>query len=124
VLRKLAFIAGILALLGTAAPTFAQKTGPNGGSVLGKGDHQIELVVSPTELAVYMLSDGNPHDSKGVTLRAVVQQGGKNTTINFVDDKGKRLVAKLPAPLDKGAVVVLTGKDDHGDPLNARHVIK
>ena len=52
-----------------------------------------------------------------------MQQGGKTTTIDFGDD-GKKLVAKLPAPLDKGAIVVLTGKDHHGDQLSARYVIK
>ena len=36
---------------------------------------------------------------------------GKTTTINLADQDGKKLVAKLPAPLDKGAIVVVTGKD-------------
>jgi hypothetical protein len=33
----------------------------------------------------------------------------------------KRLVAKLAAPLGKGAIVVLTGKDHHGDAVSARY---
>ena len=90
----------------------------------GSGGHQTELVVSPTELTVYLLENGKPHDSKGTNMRAVIQQSGKTATVNFVDQQGKKLVAKLPAPLDKGAIVVLTGKDHHGDQFNARYVIK
>ena len=80
--------------------------------------------MSPTELTVYLLEDGKPHESKGTTMRAVVQQGGKTKTINLADQQGKRLVGKLDAPLEKGAIVVLTGKDHHGDQFNARYVIK
>jgi hypothetical protein len=122
-LRKLAFVIATLGLLGVAGPVFAQKTGPNGGLVGGTGAHQTELVVSATELTVYLLEDGKLHDSKGATLRAVVQEGSNKTTISFVEQNGKRLVGKLAAPLTKGAIVVLTGKDHHGDQFNARYVI-
>jgi hypothetical protein len=122
-LRKLAALAGILALLGTSAATLAQEKGPNGGMVAGKGSHKAELIVTPTELTVYLLEDGKVHDSKGTAIRAVIQQAGKTTTVDFVDQKGEKLVAKLPAPLAKGAVVVVTGKDHHGDQFNARYVI-
>jgi hypothetical protein len=57
-------------------------------------------------------------------MRAVIQQSGKTTTLDFADQGGKKLVAKLPAPLDKGAIVVLSGKDHHGDRFNARYVLK
>ena len=120
-LRKIAYIAGVIAMLG--APSFAQGTGPNGGLVAGAGSHKTELVVSPTELVVYLLEDGKAHELKGATLRAVVQQGGKTSTVNFADKDGKRLVGKLQTPLSKGAIVVVTGKDSHGDQFNARYVI-
>ena len=86
--------------------------------------HKTELVVSPTELVVYLLEDGKAHELKGATLRAVVQQGGKTSTVNFADKDGKRLVGKLQTPLSKGAIVVVTGKDSHGDQFNARYTIK
>ena len=121
-LRRHAAVVAVLALL-AAAPLMAQ-SGPNGGLLGGSGHHKTELVISPTELTVYILEDGKPHASKGVTMRAVIQQGGKTTTVNLVDLDGKKLGAKLPAPLEKGAIVVLTGKDDHGDQFNARYVIK
>lgn len=123
-LRQLALVVTALALLSIAAPSHAQQKGPNGGLVAGTGGHQTELVVSPTELTVYILEDGKPHESKGATLSAVIQQSGKKSTLTFSDVKGEKLVAKLPAPLEKGTIVVLTGKDDHGERLNARYVIK
>jgi hypothetical protein len=121
-LRRHVILTAALAFL-AATPLLAQ-TGPNGGLVGGTGHHKAELVVSPTDLTVYLLEDGKPHASKGTTMRAVIQQAGKTTTLNLADQDGKRLVAKLPAPLEKGAIVVLTGKDDHGDRFNARYVIK
>jgi hypothetical protein len=122
-LRKLAVVTGVLALLGASTATLAQTKGPNGGMLAGSGHHKAELVVSPTELTVYLLEDGKPHDTKGTTLRAVVQEAGKPKTIRFADQGGKRLVGKLEAPLAKGTIVVVTGKDHHGDPINARYVI-
>ena len=120
--HKIAVILALTGLLATTAPALAQKAGPNGGLLGGTGEHQAELVVSGSNMTVFLLEDGKPHDSKGTTLRAVIQQGGKSTTVNFVVE-GQNLVAKLPAPLGKGAVVVLTGKDSHGDVFNARYVI-
>jgi hypothetical protein len=121
--RKLAGLIAGLALLASAAPGLAQ-TGPNGGMVAGAGSHKTELVVGQTELTVYLLEDGKPHESTGTSMRAVIQQAGKTTTVDFADQAGKKLVAKLPAPLDTGAIVVISGKDHHGDRFNARYVVK
>ena len=122
--RLLAVILAAAGLLAASGYVLAQQTGANGGLLGGTGGHQMELVVSPTDLTVYLLEGGKPHETKGTNMRAVVQQLGKTTTINFVDQGGRKLVAKLPAPLDKGAIVVLAGSDHHGDRLNARFVIK
>lgn len=121
--RKFGFALAVALLLGTSVPSFAQKLGPNGGLLGGSGSHQAELVVAPEQLTVYLLENGKLQDSKGASFRVVVQQEGKTTTINLTDDGGKRLVAKLAAPLAKGAIVVLSGKDHHGDQLNARYVV-
>jgi hypothetical protein len=121
-LRQFAFIAAVFAFLAAAAPAVAQKAGPHGGMVAKAADHELELVVSPTELTVYILEGGKAHETDGTTMRAVIQQAGKTTTLSLADRKEK-FVAKLPAPLSKGAVVVLTGKDHHGHGLNARYVI-
>jgi hypothetical protein len=104
-------------------PALAQKTGPNGGLLAGKEGHQTELVVSAGELTVYILDHGKAHGTKGVKMRAVVQQTGKSTNIDLSSANGKKMVGKLPAPLAKGTIVVLTGKDDHGDVISSRYVI-
>jgi hypothetical protein len=121
--RKLTVIVAAL-MLAAAVPVLAQSKGPNGGLLSGTKGHQTELIVSSSELTVFLLDDGKPHESKGTKMRAVIQQAGKTTTLNFVDHKGEKLVAKLSAPLENGAIVVLTGKDHHGDQINTRYVIK
>ena len=116
-------IAAVLMCL-AAAPTFAQNKGPNGGLVAGLGKHQTELIVSETELTVFVLDRGETHDAKGTILRAVIQQDGKNQTVPLKLQPGNKLVGKLDQPLKEGAIVVLVGKDHHGDLFNSRYVIK
>ncbi len=117
----------ILTLLFTVMliPTaLAQKAGPNGGMLAGKAGHELELIVTPGELTVYILDHGKMHGTKGVSMRAIIQHGGKSTSVSLVDVESKKLVGKLDAPLGSGAIVVVTGKDDHGDVLTARYTIK
>lgn len=123
-LRPLSLITTLLFLLGSSATTLAQEKGPNGGLVAGKGSHKTELVVTPTELVVYLLEDGKVHESTGTTMRAVIQQSGKTTTVNLADQGGKRLVGKLAEPAGAGAIIVLSGRDHHGDVFNSRYVLK
>ena len=121
--RKFRLAVAAASFLG-AAPGLAQQAGPNGGLLGGTGSHQTELVVSPSELTVYLIESGKVIDSKGATnFRAVVQQGGQTKTISL-GEQGKRLVGKLDAPLEKGAIVAVTGKDSHGDQFSARYTIK
>ena len=81
-------------------------------------------MLSPTEITVYLLEGGKSHKSTGTKVRAVILQGGKTTTVNLVDQEGKKLTGKLGAPVEKGAIVVITGKDHHGDVISARYTIK
>src|SRR5262245_15106093 len=78
-----------------SVPALAQQTGPNGGLVAGKGGHQTELVLSPTELSVYLLDGGKPHETTGTKARAIIQQSGKTITVSLVDQQGKKLVGML-----------------------------
>jgi hypothetical protein len=57
-------------------------------------------------------------------MRAVIQQTGKTTTVNLADQGGKRLVGKLAEPVAAGAIIVLSGRDHHGDVINSRYVLK
>ncbi|MGE0853463.1 MAG: hypothetical protein AB7O44_28270 [Hyphomicrobiaceae bacterium] len=123
-LRKFALSGLAAAMLVLAQPALGQKTGPNGGLVAGKDGHETELVVSVGDLTVYILDHGKVHDTKGVKIKAVIQDAGKTTNVDLVATDGKKMVGKLAAPLGKGAIVVLSGKDDHGDVINARYVLK
>jgi len=107
-----------------SVPALAQQTGPNGGLVAGKGGHQTELVLSPTELSVYLLDGGKPHETTGTKARAIIQQSGKTITVSLVDQQGKKLVGMLESPVERGAIVVISGKDHHGDPISARYTVK
>ena len=106
-----------------AHPALAQAKGPNGGMLGGKDDHMTELVIGPTELTVYLIDKGKVHSAKGAVVRAVIQQGGNNTTVNLAVVEGRKLVGRIAAPVGKGAIIVITGKDDHGHAVNARFVI-
>lgn len=116
---------GLTVTLAMSAAAIAQdKTGPNGGLVSGKAGHETELVLSASELTVFLLDDGKAESTKGASVKAVVQEAGKATTIELANIDDKKLVGKLAAPLGKGAIVVLTGKDDHGHTITARYVLK
>lgn len=123
-LRRTALSIAAAVTLALAAPASAQKAGPNGGVVYSKAGHDAELVIAPAELTVFLSHEGKPEGTKGVSLKAVIQQGGGNASIAFADVDGKKLVAKLGAPLAPGAIVVVTGKDHHGDVISLRHVVK
>lgn len=123
-IKRLLITLAAIAFVVAAQPAFAQSKGPNGGMLVAKDGHETELVVSPTELTLYLIEKGKVQNTKGAVVRAVIQEGGKNITINMTVVDGKKLVAKLEAPLGKGAIVVVTGKDDHGHAVNARYVIE
>ena len=103
----------------------AQQVGPN-GSLLGgeKAGHQAELVLEPTQVTVYLLEKGKLHDTSGSKICVVILQAGKTVTVDLVDQQGKKLVGKLDAPVEAGAVAVVTGRDRHGDAISARFITK
>jgi hypothetical protein len=122
--KTMKFILALLFAILLIPSAYAQKTGPNGGLLGGKDGHELELVVTAKDLTVFIIDHGKVHSTKGVSLRAVIQQGGKSMTIPLVDVGGTKLTSELKAPLGPGAIVVITGKDDHGDVLSARYTIK
>ena len=111
-----------IAFVMSAVPAMAQKAGPNGGLMAGKDGHETELIISPTVLTVFLHENGKPDEVKGAKFRAVIQEGGNNTTVDFAVD-GNKLVAKIAAPLGKGAVVVITGTDGDNHMISSRYVI-
>jgi len=109
-------------LLGS--PAYAQTKGPNGGMVTKADGHPIEFVNSGQDIVFYFSDDdGSPMSMKGVEARAVVQDGGKTTTVPLAAVEPNKMVGKLQAPLTPGARVVVSAKL-HGHSLQARFTNK
>ena len=112
------------ATLGLAlmAPANAQTKGPNGGLVVKADEHPIEFVVRDQEIVFYVGDhDGKPMPTKGLKARAVVQDGGKTTTVALSPAAPNMFVGKLAAPLGAKARVVFSSAFD-GHSLQARFV--
>ena len=109
-------------LLASVQPAFAQKAGPNGGKLAGKDGHETELVLSPTEITIYLIDNGTVEPTKGAVVQALMQVAGVTTTVQLVDADRKKLIGKLASPLTSGAIVVISGKDDHGHAISSRYV--
>ena len=60
-IRKFALILAAGGLLATAGHVLAQQKGPNGGLVAVSGSHKTELIVTATDLTVFLLKHGKPH---------------------------------------------------------------
>lgn len=112
-----------LVLAVAAGTALAQRSGPNGGMVAGSADHQVELVVAPTEISIYLLDDGKVTAVQGANVRAVVQDAGRTITVALAANGPNRLAGRLEAPLTKGARVVISGRDGHNHSVSARFVV-
>jgi hypothetical protein len=118
-LRALMMVAVSLTLLGNAG---AESKGPNGGMVVRVEDHPIEFVVRGQDIVFYVGDhDGKPISTKGRKARAVVQDGGKTSTVTLSPAAPNMFVGKLAAPLGAKARVVFSGSID-GHSLQARFV--
>lgn len=119
ILRTLMTAAVALMLVASAG---AETKGPNGGIVVKAEDHPVEFVFSDQEIVFYVGDhDGKPMSTKGLKARAVVQVGGKTSTITLSPAEPNRFVGKLAAPLGSKARVVFSGLVD-GHNLQARFV--
>ena len=119
ILRTLMIAAVSLTLLANAE---AQPKGPNGGVVVKVEGHPIEFVLREQEIVFYVGDDdGKPLPTKGLKARAIVQDGGKTTTINLTPAAPNMLVGKLAAPMGPKARVVFSSSV-HGHSLQARFV--
>lgn len=107
-------------------PALAQaaRTGPNGGMVGGYNDHLVELVIKGDAVSVHLLEGGKIAPVGRAQLRLVVQSGGKTTPYALTQAAPDRLTATLAEPLAAGAIVVVSGRDDHGHSVSARFPIR
>lgn len=119
----------LVAMLAAGSPTGLRahdvEQGPNGGPMIAAGDNHLELVAKGTELIVY-LSDKKhePIAAKGASGRAIVQAGGKTSTIVLTPGEGNRLVGKADAPIEAGARIVVSATLPGTPAMQGRFVAK
>jgi hypothetical protein len=110
----LALLVGSIAL-GGIAHAQAPKQGANGGMVVVASEHPIEFVTKDQDITFYFLDhDGTPLTTKTMQGRAVVQDGGKTTTVQLSPSEPNKLVGKLAAPLGAKARVALSATFSQG----------
>lgn len=124
-IQKLVMAFAAAAALGLAPAALAAKAGPHGGqTAVVAGHHDAELVISPTELTLYLTSHGKALAPADNAIKAIIQEGEKKTELPLaVAPEGDKVVGRLAQPLAPGAVIVLTGKLS-GHALSARFVAK
>ena len=115
-------IAGVLAISSSAAQQ-ATQTGPNGGLVAGAASHLIELVIKEENVSVYSLEAGKAVAVDKAKMRLVVQQEGKSVARELAPAETTRLAARLDFAPAKGAIIVVSGRDNHGHSVSARFVM-
>jgi hypothetical protein len=126
-MSKLRMIALLIAVAAVANPAQAEpKKGPNGGTVVTVSGHPIEFVLKGQELVFYLSDDDGSHlQTKGVTARATVQDGGKTTTVTLQPSAPNLMTGTLQAPLGPKARVVFSATfraGTHSHTLTARYV--
>lgn len=94
----------------------------HGGQLVEDANHHsVELVLDGTSIAFHLREHAEPLDLAGSNFKAIVQTDAGTRTLDLAID-GSALRGSLDAPLPKGSRVVLTGKDGHGDAIQARFV--
>jgi len=118
---KRLFIAVLFAAIASGASAQAQKKGVNGGDVVTVEGHPIEFVSKGPDITFYIIDDDGttPVQTKGLRGRAVIQDGGKTTTVNLSAAEPNKFVGKLQAPLGSKARVVFSARVE-GHNLQAR----
>ncbi|MFA5950440.1 MAG: hypothetical protein WC807_09165 [Hyphomicrobium sp.] len=117
--------ASLLAVaLAVSGPALAQKAGQHGGqTAVVAGHHDAELVIEPTRLVLYLTNHGKPLSAKDNTIKATVQDAGTKSEIKLTVE-GDHLVGPLSTPLNKGAIVLLSGKTEDGHGVSARFTVR
>lgn len=94
----------------------------HGGTVVEATGHRaIEMVVSGTSLVFHVSEHGKPHEVMGSSFKVIIQTGAGTRSIVLTAD-GSMLKVTLDAPLTKGTKIAITGKDQHGEVVQARFV--
>jgi SpoU rRNA methylase family enzyme len=109
-----------LAIGGAALAQKAPKYG--GQTAVVAGHHDAELVLKPDAILLYLSNHGKPLVPADDAIKATIQDGANKTEL-LMKAEGDHVVAKLAAPVNKGAVILMSGKiGGHG--MSARFVAK
>lgn len=110
--------------LALAGPALAQKAGKHGGqTAVVAGHHDAELVIEPSKIVLYLTNHGKPLSAKDNAIKVTIQDGAKKSEVPLKVESD-RLTGTLAAPLNKGAIVLLSGKTDDGHGVSARFTVK
>lgn len=94
----------------------------HGGQFIEDANHHgVEMVAKGNEVVFHMTSEGKPLDVSGSQFKAIIQTGA-GTKMVALKSEGTMLKATLKSPLARGDKVVVTGKDSHGDTIQAQFV--
>jgi hypothetical protein len=118
---KLLSVALLCAGVAFGAAAQSAKKGDNGGDVVVMEGHPIEFVTRGQEITFYILEDDgkSPTPTKGFSGRAVIQDGGKTTSVALSPAEPNMFVGQLATPLGSKARVVFSAKVP-GHTLQAR----
>ncbi len=95
----------------------------HGGQIVEDANHHsVELVASADAIVFHLREHDEPLDVGGTSFKAIIQ-GSAGTSVVQLTAEGAELSAKLDAPLAKGDKIALSGKDAHGDIIQARFVL-
>ncbi|MEQ1712916.1 MAG: hypothetical protein ABL908_16150 [Hyphomicrobium sp.] len=124
-MKRNILVASALGLaLALAGPALAQKAGKHGGqTAVVAGHHDAELVIEPTKVVLYLTNHGKPLSAKDNAIKVTVQDGPKKSEIKLKVE-ADHLVGPLDAPVNKGAIVLLSGKTEDGHGVSARFTVK
>lgn len=103
------FFALAILVVAFGGATQAQKKGPNGGPVVTAQGHPIEFVHNDQQIVFFIVDDdGTPFATKNLKGRAVIQDGGKTTTVALSPAAPNKLVGPLQAKIGSKARVVVS----------------
>lgn len=114
----------VLVMTGTAFAAAAQSPGGkggNGGDVVVMEGHPIEFVAKNRDITFFIMEDDgtSPTPTKGFAGRAVIQDGGRTTSVTLSPAEPNMFVGQLAMPLGPKARVVFSAKVP-GHTLQAR----
>jgi hypothetical protein len=114
-------VALLFAVIAHGATAQTPQKGANGGDVVVVQGHPVEFVSKGLEITFYILEDDgkSPTPTKGFAGRAVIQDGGKTTTVNLSPVEPNMFVGQLQIPLGSKARVVFSARVE-GHNLQAR----